>query len=164
MPVIVNTINSILARTNKIKSQKRTPRQAPASTEIRCYPLRIGPGVELLSTIHELMENIGVQSLFILSCVGNLAECSLNSHQLNKKEYDIVSLSGTFDQDSHHIMGSFADSETGSLIGGRVRSLTVHTTCELMLAEPLDCTFFREFDPRTGEDELNIRRKLVTDL
>ncbi|CAF1037759.1 unnamed protein product [Rotaria sp. Silwood1] len=162
MPVIANKINSILARTNKIKSQKRTFRQPPASTEIRCYPLRIGPGVELISAIHELMEEIGVQSLFILSCVGNLSQCSLNSHQLNEK-CDIVSLNGTFDQDSHHIMGSFADSETGALIGGRIRCLTVHTTCELMLAEPLDCTFFREFDPRTGQNELNVRRKLVTD-
>ncbi|CAF1593510.1 unnamed protein product [Rotaria sp. Silwood1] len=164
MPIITNTINSMLARKHKVKSQRRTTRQAPASTGIRCYPLRIGPGVELLSTIHELMEDIGVQSLFILSCVGNISECSLNSRQLNKKGYDIVSLSGTFDQESHHIMGSFADPETGSLIGGRVRSLTVHTTCELMLAEPLDCTFFREFDPRTGENELNVRRKLLTDL
>ncbi|CAF1046595.1 unnamed protein product, partial [Rotaria sordida] len=43
------------------------------------------------------------------------------------------------------------------------RSLTVYTTCELMLAEPLDCTFHREFDPRTGQNELNVRRKLVVD-
>ncbi|CAF1065374.1 unnamed protein product [Rotaria sordida] len=72
--------------------------------------------------------------------------------------------SGTFDKQSHNIMGSFADSETGSLIGGKIRSLTVHTTCELMLAEPLDCTFSREFDPRTGQNELHVRRKLLTDL
>ncbi|CAF1313191.1 unnamed protein product [Rotaria sordida] len=76
----------MLARKRKIKSQKRTPRQAPASTGIRCYPLRIGPGVELISTIHELMEDIGVQSLFILSCIGTLSECSLNSHQSNKNK------------------------------------------------------------------------------
>ncbi|CAF1057158.1 unnamed protein product [Rotaria sordida] len=163
MPVITNTINSILARKHKMKTQKRTPHQVPTSTGIRCYPLRIGPGVELISTIHELMEDIGVQSLFILSCIGTLSECSLNSHQLNKKKYDIVSLSGTFDKQSHYIMGSFADPDTGSLIGGQVRSLTVYTTCELMLAEPLDCTFHREFDPRTGQNELNIRRKLLID-
>ncbi|CAF3895207.1 unnamed protein product [Rotaria sp. Silwood1] len=163
MPVITNTMNSVLGRTNKIKSEKRTFRQPPISTGIRCYPLRIGPGVELLSTIHDLMENIGVKSLFILSCVGNLSECSLNCGQLNNKECDIVSLNGTFDQESDHIMGSFADSETGALIGGRVRSLTIHRTCELMLAEPLDCIFSREFDPRTGENELNVIRKRATD-
>jgi predicted DNA-binding protein with PD1-like motif len=110
------------------------------------------------------MEDIGVQSLFILSCVGTLSQCTLSSRQLNKKEYDIVSLSGTFDKESHHLMGSFADPQTGSLIGGRIHSLTVHTTCEIMLAEPLDCTFFREFDPRTGQNELVVRRKLLTDL
>jgi predicted DNA-binding protein with PD1-like motif len=110
------------------------------------------------------MEDIGVQSLFILSCVGTISQCSLTSRQLNKKEYEIVSLSGTFDRESHHITGSFADPQTGSLVGGRVRSLTVHTTCELMLAEPLDCTFFRELDPRTGENELVVRRKLLTDF
>lgn len=108
------------------------------------------------------MEDIGVKSLFILSCVGTLSQCSLNSRQLNK-EYEIVSLSGTFDKESHNLMGSFADSQTGELIGGRIRSLTIHTTCELMLAEPLDCTFSRVFDPRTGENELVVKRKLLTD-
>ncbi|CAF0924230.1 unnamed protein product [Rotaria sordida] len=164
MPGITNAISNILTLKSKIKPQQRTYRQTPASTRIRCFPLRIGPGVELISTIHELMEDIDVQSLSILSCVGTLSACSLDSHQLNKKEYNIVSLSGTFDKQSHNIMGSFADSETGSLIGGKIRSLTVHTTCELMLAEPLDCTFSREFDPRTGQNELHVRRKLLTDL
>ncbi|CAF0907217.1 unnamed protein product [Adineta ricciae] len=139
------------------------PRQTPASTGLRCYPLRLGPGVELISTIHELMEDIGVQSLFILSCIGTLSQCSLNSRQLNKKEYEIVSLNGTFDSESHYLMGSFADPQTGALIGGRVHSLIVHSTCELMLAEPLDCTFSRAFDPRTGGNELVVRRKLLTD-
>jgi predicted DNA-binding protein with PD1-like motif len=110
------------------------------------------------------MEDISVQSLFILSCVGTISQCSLTSRQLNKKEYEIVSLSGTFDSESHHLMGSFADPQTGSLVGGRVHSLTVNTTCELILAEPLDCTFFRDFDPRTGQKELVVRRKLLTEL
>ena len=109
------------------------------------------------------MEDIGVQSLFILSCVGTLSQCSLSSRQLNKKEYEIVSLKGTFDSESQNLMGSFADPQTGALIGGRVHSLTVHSTCEIMLAEPLDCTFYREFDSRTGENELVVRRKLITD-
>ena len=110
------------------------------------------------------MEDIGVQSLFILSCIGTISQCSLPSRQLTKKEYEIVSLNGNFDRDSQYLMGSFADPQTGALIGGRVQSLTIHTTCELMLAEPLDCTFFRELDPRTGNQELNVRRKLITDF
>jgi predicted DNA-binding protein with PD1-like motif len=182
MPLFMDTFNNIFTRKTKTKLHKRTPRrkflfdflpfilhsfypiETPASTGVRCYPLRLGPGIELISTIHELMEDIGVQSLFILSCVGTLSQCSLNSRQLNKKEYDIVSLSGTFDRESQNLMGSFADPQTGTLIGGRVHSLIIHTTCEIMLAEPLDCSFFREFDPRTGNNELVIRRKLVTDF
>ncbi|UJR16576.1 hypothetical protein I4U23_003477 [Adineta vaga] len=164
MPLIMNTVSSMFNRKHKTKSSKRTPRQTPASTGLRCYPLRLGPGVELISTIHELMEDIGIQSLFILSCIGTLSQCSLTSRQLNKKEYEIVSLSGTFDSESHHLMGSFADPQTGALIGGRVHSLTVHSTCEIMLAEPLDCTFSRAFDPRTGENELLVRRKLLTEF
>ncbi|CAF4083583.1 unnamed protein product, partial [Rotaria sordida] len=66
MPVITNTINSILARKHKMKTQKRTPHQVPTSTGIRCYPLRIGPGVELISTIHELMEDIVVPLFSLL--------------------------------------------------------------------------------------------------
>jgi len=110
------------------------------------------------------MEDIGVDSLFILSCVGTVSQCSLRNRQLNHKQYDIVSLSGTFDSQSHHLMGSFADQQTGNLIGGKVSSLTVDTTCELMLAQPLDCIFHREFDSRTGQKELVIRRKILTDL
>ncbi|CAF0921621.1 unnamed protein product [Adineta steineri] len=163
MPLVMNTVSNMFSRKNKTKTSKRAPRQAPASTSLRCYPLRLGPGVELISTIHELMEDIGVQSLFILSCIGTLSQCTLNSRQLNKKEYDIISLSGTFDSESHNLMGSFADPQTGALIGGRVHSLTIHSTCELMLAEPLDCIFSRAFDARTGENELVVRRKLLTD-
>lgn len=109
------------------------------------------------------MDDVGIQSLFILTCVGTLSKCSLNSKELNKKEYNIVSLNGTFDKQSHNIMGSLADSQTGTLIGGKINSLTVHTTCELILAEPIDCIFFREFDPRSGENELSIKRKTITD-
>ncbi len=109
------------------------------------------------------MEDIGVQSLFILSCIGTISQCTMNSRQLNKKEYEIISLQGSFDGEHHHIKGAFADGQTGALIGGRVHSLTVHTTCEIMLAEPLDCNFYREFDPRTGENELVVRRKALTD-
>ena len=110
------------------------------------------------------MEDIGVQSLFILSCIGTLSQCSLNSRQLNKKEYEIISLNGSFDREYHNLMGAFADPQTGVIIGGRVNSLVVHTTCEIMLAEPLDCHFYREFDQRTGENELVVRRKVLTDF
>lgn len=109
------------------------------------------------------MEEIGVQSLIILSCIGTLSQCTVGPRQLSKKEYEIVSLNGSFDSESHSLMGSFADPQTGALIGGRVHSLTVHSTCELMLAEPLDCIFTRAFDPRTNENELVVRRKLLTE-
>lgn len=138
-------------------------KEPPVSTELRCYPLRLAPGVELVSTIHELMDDIGVRSLFILSCVGTISHCSLSSRQINKPGYEIVSLTGTFDSQSQHLMGSFADPQTGSLIGGKVNSLTVYSTCEIMLAEPLDCTFYRELDPRTGQEELVVRKKFLTD-
>ncbi|CAF2192533.1 unnamed protein product [Rotaria magnacalcarata] len=152
----MNTVSNMLARKNMIKSEKRNCRP---STCLRCYPLRFGPGVELISTILELMEDVVIQSLFILTCVGTLSQCSLNSCQLTKKEYEIVSLSGTLDKESHNIMGSFADPQTGTLIGGRIRSVTVHTTCELMLVVLLDCIFFREFDSRTGEKKL--KKKII---
>lgn len=180
MPLVMETVSNMFHRKSKTKTRARTPRrkfslkfssisslflriESPVSTELRCYPLRLGPGVELVSTIHELMEDIGVRSLFILSCVGTISHCSLSSRQINKPGFEIVSLTGTFDSQSQHLMGSFADPQTGSLIGGKVHSLTVYSTCELMLAEPLDCTFFRELDPRTGHEELVVKKKFLTD-
>jgi predicted DNA-binding protein with PD1-like motif len=176
----MKTVTNIFTRKNKTKSSKRAPHrkfnfifllflikfksiECPVSTGLRCFPIRLGPGIELISTIHELMDDLGIQSLFILSCIGTLSQCTLNSRQLSKKEYEIVSLNGTFDSESHNLMGSFADPQTGGLIGGRIHSLTIHTTCELMLAEPIDCTFSRAFDPRTGSNELVVRQKVLTD-
>ena len=133
------------------------------STGIRCYPFRLGPGVELISTVNELMKELGIESMFVVSCTGKLSQCSLNSRQLNKKDYDILSLNGSFDRQNYSLMGAFADCQTGAMIGGRVHSLTVATSCEIILAEPLDCKLSREFDPRTGEYELSVRRKQIID-
>ena len=138
--------------------------EAPVSTGIRCYPFRLGPGVELISTVKELMKELGIESMFILSCIGKVSHCSMSPRQLNKKEYQILSLNGSFDRENSSLLGSFADCQTGAVLGGRVHSLTVSTSCELILAEPLDCKFNREFDPRTGEFELSVRRKQLHEL
>lgn len=111
------------------------------------------------------MEDMGCTiAIHLKLCRDHCSVFIKNSRQLNKKEYDIVSMNGTFDGKSYNLTGSFADIQTGALIGGKINSLTVLTMCEIMLAEPLDITFFREFDSRTGQNELVVRRKLLQTL
>lgn len=109
------------------------------------------------------MKDLGIESLFVVSCIGKLSHCSLNNRQLNKKDYEIISLNGSFDRQNYSLMGAFADCQTGAMIGGRVHSLTVATSCELILAEPLDCKLIRALDSRTGDYELSVQRKQLTD-
>ncbi|CAF1009114.1 unnamed protein product [Didymodactylos carnosus] len=135
------------------------------STGIRCFPVRYGPGTEIVSSVHQMMEANQLKSVFIMSCVGSVRSAKLRMPATGEfKElttpHEIVSLVGTFDEKIHHLHGSFSNSQ-GNVIGGHIQgeSLIVFTTAELMLAECEDVTFSREYDPESGYDELVIHKK-----
>ena len=145
-----------VAKTEWINSDWFKP---PVSTGMRNYPFRLGLGVKLISTVNELLKDLGIESMFVVSCIGKISHCSLKNRQLNKRDYDIPSLTVSFDRSNYSLMKTFANCQAGSMIDRRVHSLTIAISCELILAEPLDCKLNREFDPRNGDFELFFRRK-----
>ncbi|CAF1228143.1 unnamed protein product [Didymodactylos carnosus] len=174
MPFLSGTYQAFVARKEahqahrEKKKQMRKSKIVPVATSVRCYPLRYGPGVELIGSLHELIDDCNLKSIFIITCIGNIKSCIIKlSNTLEYKPInstcDIVSLVGTFDSEGgHHIYGSFADAR-GNIISGQIESLIVHQTIEILLAECNDAIFVREHDTRTGENELVVKRKPFTE-
>ncbi|CAF0925794.1 unnamed protein product [Didymodactylos carnosus] len=89
---------------------------ASTSTSLRCFPVRYGPGTEIISAVHRLMEANHLKATFIMSCVGSVRSATVrfaatHDHTTLTTPHEIVSLVGTFDEKTHHIHGSFSDSK-----------------------------------------------------
>jgi len=136
------------------------------SSSIRAFPLRLSPNMDVLLNIRNLINKFGLQSIFIMTCVGSIKSCRLrmaNSTDMIdlKTSHEIVSLVGTFDSEGEHIHGSFSD-ENGRVIGGHImgdQPMIVFTTVEIILGECENVRFSREMDNETGYPELVINKK-----
>ena len=136
------------------------------SSAIRVYPLRLTPNTDVFSTIRTFINNNGLRSVFIMTCVGSVKAGRLRMANTTDTvdlttEHEIVSLVGTLDSEGAHIHGSFSD-RTGKVIGGHVvhtHPMIVYTTVEIMLAECEDVIFTREMCPESGYPELVINKK-----
>ncbi|CAF3327352.1 unnamed protein product [Rotaria sp. Silwood1] len=128
---------------------------------IRVYPLRLSPNMDVLSTIRTLINKNGLQSVFIMTCVGSIKAMRLRMASTTDvidltTPHEIVSLVGTLDSEGQHIHGSFSD-RTGRVVGGHVLAeypMIVFTTVEIVLAECENVTFTREMDDESGYPEL----------
>lgn len=138
----------------------------PVSSAIRVFPMRLSPNMDVLSSIQTFMKENTLQSVFIMACVGSIKACRLRTATAAKliditTPHEIVSLSGTFDSQEHHIHGSFGD-QNGNVIGGHImhdHPMTVYSTVEIVIAECENVTFSREMDNSTGYPELVINKK-----
>jgi len=143
------------------------------SSSGRFVAVRLQPGQDLKSGLMDVVRNAGFNAAAVVTCVGSLTSATLrlasataeNRDQLLKVhgQTEIVSLVGTFGRSANgqvacHLHACLADAE-GKTVGGHVVSdCFVFTTAEIVLVELSDLAFKREFDPRTGFEELNISR------
>ena len=74
-----------------------------------------------------------------------------------KKDYEIVSATGTLSIDGCHIHISLSDDELNTIGGHLKDNCLVNVTAEIVLAEFDDYEFTREFDQTTGYKELVIK-------
>ena len=73
-------------------------------------------------------------------------------------DFEITSLTGTISHGKCHIHGSFSDSK-GNTIGGHLcEGCLINTTCELVIGILESYDSIREFDEKTGYDEIVFRR------
>ena len=83
-----------------------------------------------------------------------------NDFQINtyQTHFEVLSLNGTICDDGTHLHIALSD-EDGKVIGGHVVSdLVVHTTMEVVLGESLDAKLSREYDQKTGYNELVVKK------
>ncbi|CAF2357921.1 unnamed protein product [Rotaria sp. Silwood2] len=124
--------------------------------------------MDVLSTIRTLMNQNGLQSVFIMTCVGSIKAMRLRMASTTDvidltTPHEIVSLVGTLDSEGQHIHGSFSD-RTGQVVGGHVLAenpMIVFTTVEIVLAECENVTFTREMCNESGYPELVINKKTL---
>ena len=129
--------------------------------------IRLCSGDKLREAIYKVAKEQNIKAGIILTCVGSLqrlnirlagAEQNLSRHD----KYEILSLSGTFNQlGQGHFHIEVADSK-GNCLGGHLLSDNiVATTAELILGILPSKQFLREEDSTTGYLELIIKDDLL---
>ena len=98
----------------------------------------------------------------VLSAVGSLSKltirlaCGENILEIQGM-FEIVSITGTLSEDGVHIHISVSD-ENGNTIGGHLKDgCIVNTTAEVVLNTFDNIKFKRDYDEKTGYDELVIK-------
>jgi predicted DNA-binding protein with PD1-like motif len=100
----------------------------------------------------------------IVTCVGSLEQYNIRfANQANgdtqKGYFEIVSLTGTFNESSMHLHLAVSD-KTGKTIGGHLlENNFIYTTAEIAIAEVHDVEFDRETDSTYGYKELVVKKK-----
>ncbi len=137
---------------------------SPTTQSLDIYAIRLMPGQDLKREIRQLALTRKIKAGCILTCVGSLQAANLRF--ANQPEgtplsgkFEIVSLVGTFSDETAHLHLSISDS-TGATIGGHLmEGNLVYTTIELVLSSLPGTEFARETDPTYGYKELVVKKR-----
>lgn len=125
---------------------------------------RLEKGADLKASIEQKCLELGINTAIVLSGVGCVYEAKVRlakaiDYLESKQDYEIVSLTGTVSNGSCHIHISLSD-EKGNVIGGHLeKGCLINTTCELVLGILEEYDSVREFDEKTGYDEIKFIKK-----
>jgi predicted DNA-binding protein with PD1-like motif len=128
------------------------------------HVFRLKPHEDLKQSIMDFAAKHHIRAGIIVTCVGSLEQFNLrfanqSKGQSQKGYFEIVSMTGTFNESSMHLHLSVSD-EAGKTIGGHLlENNLIYTTAEIAIAELNDVEFDRETDPVYGYKELVIRKK-----
>ena len=126
----------------------------------QCF--RLTNGSDLKKEIESYAINNKISGI-ILCSVGSLSKLTIrlaDGETILKKEgmVEIVSIAGTLSEDGVHIHISVSD-EFGNTIGGHLKDgCIVNTTAEVVLNIFDNIKFKREYDKKTGYDELVVKQ------
>ncbi|MGY0373123.1 PPC domain-containing DNA-binding protein [Clostridium sp. JNZ J1-5] len=129
---------------------------------MKLHAFRLYPGEDLKKKIEDYSREKEIKAAAIITCVGSLTSAHLRLADENiKKKYEekfeIVSLVGTISEDGCHLHISIADSN-GKVIGGHLlEGCIIYTTAEVIIGEIEEFVFVREYDDKTGFDELKVK-------
>ena len=138
--------------------------EAIVSDHLRVHVFRLRPGDDLLGSIRAYVKANHIQAAVLLSAVGSLTQASIRyanqpEAHLHTGHFEIVSITGTVEEDGEHIHLSIATGQ-GNLIGGHLMTgCKIYTTGEVTLGEIQGVRFTRETDREgSGWDELKVYR------
>ena len=120
---------------------------------------RLKKGDDLRVSIEEICRNKDVDTAVVLSGVGCVYQAKIRLADAKKylevkRDYEIVSLTGTISKGKAHIHISLSDDE-GNCIGGHLESgCLINTTAEIVLGILEHYSSQREYDENTGYDEI----------
>lgn len=133
--------------------------------------MRIPPGGEITSLLQQTVAELGYKAAFIVSCVGSVksvilrfATDSEGSHTVldRNENLEICSLVGTLSKDGFHLHGTFGDAKGATVSGHIMGNMVVQTTAEIVIGNTNKFEFRREFDKKTGFNELVVEKKNFT--
>lgn len=128
------------------------------------HAFRLTKGADLKREIVAYANKHHITSGTILSCVGCIEH--FNVRLAGAKDYldiagdfEIVSITGTISENGVHIHIAVSDNK-GNTFGGHLKEgCIINTTAEIVLLELDNYQFTREYDEKTGYDELVIKEK-----
>ncbi len=151
---------------NFSKSGENIPIKPPSSkaneTSMKPHIFRLRPGQNFREEINKYVLAHNIRAGVILTCVGNLSKAVLRTANTKTAKiwegsFEIVSLVGTVEVGNCHIHICLADSE-GNTFGGHLKDgCVVGFTAEIVIGEIEGVEFGREFDEKSGYEELVVR-------
>jgi len=129
------------------------------------HALRLRPHQDIKEAITTFAKENKIKAGAIVSCAGSLEQYNIRfanepDGTFAKGFFEIVSLSGTFNDTSSHIHISVSDKKGATVGGHLMNNNLVYTTAELVVVELTDVEFVRETDPMYGYQELVVKKKL----
>lgn len=132
---------------------------------MKMLAIRLKPNQDLKTELEKLVNENGIKSGFIATCVGSLHKVTIRMAGAKPEKQDIrtleghfeiISLVGTISVSGTHLHISVSD-ENGAVIGGHLKEGSlVTTTAEIVIGYDESVTFNRVLDEETGFDELSI--------
>lgn len=136
---------------------------SPISSSARFHAMRLAPGADVLAEIQDFVARNDLKAVAIVTVVGSLTDAFIRyanqpGGTLSQGHFEIVSMVGTVEPTGAHVHLSLSDG-TGAMFGGHMLpGCLVYTTAEIVLAHLEDFAFARVACPKSGYDELEIRK------
>jgi predicted DNA-binding protein with PD1-like motif len=133
-------------------------------SDTKSYILRLKPGQEVKTELVRFAKENKIEAGAVVSAVGSLTEVALRYANKDattklKGHFEVVSLSGYLGQNDFHLHMAVSDGN-GKTTGGHVMDgNVVYTTLVLVVQDYQKYRYNREFDPKSGYNELVITPK-----
>jgi predicted DNA-binding protein with PD1-like motif len=134
---------------------------SPHASAARFHALRLLPGQEVFSRLHDFIQQHQLHAAWIAGCTGSLTHVALRfagqeETTLLTGTWEIISLNGTLELTGEHLHLAVSDPQ-GAMLGGHMMlGCTVRTTLELVIGELTELAFSRQPCVVSGYDELVI--------